>query len=149
MKAGTMWLSAVVASVMAASAFAQSETTERPYFPDIVAIQNANFEELEKKYASCLSSENAGVVESALSHIGMLKLRYPARKLNVLAPAVDSVAARHSVAEIRYKAYLVATLLNNPRRFAQETRRDYSSPDEFFGALAARIHADIVGKAAR
>ncbi len=144
MKAHKMLWFVVVAATVATNAFAQSENKERPYFPDIVTIQKADYSRLEKKYAACLSYENDGVVESALAHIAMFKLMYPVKELRVLERAVKAVADQNPSPEIRYKAYLVSSLFENPRQFASEARRNYESPDELFGALATKIHDVLV-----
>lgn len=130
--------------LFATTAKAQNNAPERPYFPDIVAIQKADYSTAEGSYASCLKSDNGGVVESALAHIAMLKLMYPVREFNILAKAVAALAASDASPEIRYKAYLVKSLLNDPKQFASEARTDYASPDALFGALAARMHDVIV-----
>ena len=99
---------------------------------------------MEKKYAECLKSENDGVVESALAHVAMFKLMYPVKELAQLKREVDRIATRHSSNEIRYKAYVVASLFENPRLFAGEARTDYDSPDDLFAALSGQLHRVIV-----
>ena len=144
MKTTKMFWIAVVAALAATNLYAQSADSERSYFSDIVTIQKADYAKLEKKYAACLSSENDGVVESALAHIAMFKLMYPVKEFNVLEKAVREVAAKNSSPEIRYKAYLVVSLFENPEQFASQACSKYNSPDDLFGALATRIHDVIV-----
>jgi hypothetical protein len=144
MKANTMFWSVVVAAAIATSALAQNGAKEIAYFSDIVTIQKADYSKLEKKYASTLSSENLGVVESGLAHIAMFKLMYPVKEFSVLEQAVKDVAAKNPSPEIRYKAYLVMSLFKNPAQFASQACSNYNSPDDLFGALATRIHDVIV-----
>lgn len=149
MRVHKVLLLAIVAATVATNAFSQTEVSvvkERPYFPDILTIQSADFGKLEKKYAACLASENDGVVESALAHIAMFKLMYPVKELATLKRAVEQVAARHDSKEIRYKAYLVSSLYENPKQFANEARTSYANPDELFGALASRMNQVIVSR---
>ena len=146
MKANKMFWFAVAAATFATNAFAQTDATERPYFPDIITIQKADYSKLEKKYAACLSSENEGVVESALAHIAMFKLMYPVKEFGILERAVKVVADQNPSPEIRYRAYLVSSLYENPKQFVNEARTSYSNPDELFDALASRMNQAIVSR---
>jgi len=144
MKKNSTLLVATVVVLMVGSAHSQENSPQRGYFPDIVSIQQADYSIMEKKYAECLKSENDGVVESALAHVAMFKLMYPVKELAQLKREVDRVATRHSSNEIRYKAYVVASLFENPRLFAGEARTDYDSPDDLFAALSGQLHRVIV-----
>ncbi len=147
MKAYMIVYVAIVAATLTMGAQAQpNESPERAYFPDVLTIQSANYALLEKKYADCLNSENDGVVESALAHVAMFKLMYPVKELATLKRAVEQVAARHDSKEIRYKAYLVSSLYENPKQFVNEARTSYANPDELFGALASRMNETIVSR---
>ena len=144
MKKNSTLIVAMAVALITASTYSQESRPQRGYFPDIVSIQQADYSILEKKYAECLKSENEGVVKSALAHIAMVKLMYPVKALDQLKREIDRVAARHSSNEIRYKAYVVASLFENPKLFAGEARTDYDSPDDLFAALSGQLHRVIV-----
>jgi hypothetical protein len=149
MKTYTMLFVVTIVATFAPNALAQSGVRERSFFSDIVTIQRADYSKLEKRYAACLSSENDGVVEAALAHVAMFKLMYPVKNFGVLESAVKAVAAKNPSSEIRYKAYLVSSLFENPRQFASEACSNYYSPDELFGALASRVHEVVVSNMAK
>jgi hypothetical protein len=139
----TYWI--VFLAVLAVSTGANAQS----YFSDVVAIQTTNLSTAEKQYAACLRMENDGVVESALAHVAMLKLMYPVKELATVAREVRNLMKNNASAEIRYKAYVVNHLISNPKLFASEARTTYESPDELFGALAARLHDVVAGNMAK
>ncbi len=143
------WVLAVAVVAMSLRALAQDSpesavSAERAYFPDILTIQRANYERLEKLYAAALNSENEGVVESALAHVAMFKLMYPVRELSILHRAVERIMKSHASPAIRHQAYLVDVVYESPAMFAQAARTTYESPDELFDELAAQVHESIV-----
>jgi hypothetical protein len=147
MKAYKMLFVATVAAALTTAAYAQNARNAKvseSYFSDVVSIQTAELATAERNYAACLASGNEGVVESALSHVAMMKLMYPVKEFAKLQRAVAKVESESPSQETRYKAYLVSALFNNPKQFASEARTDYNSPDELFGSLATRIHQVIV-----
>ncbi len=138
---------AVAVFTMGLRALAQDSPAsgvERSYFSDILTIQQANYERLEKLYAAALNSENEGVVESALAHVAMFKLMYPVREFSILHRAVEHVMKSHASPAIRHQAHLVDVVYESPAMFAQAARTTYQSPDELFDELAAQVHQSIV-----
>lgn len=125
---------------------AVAQTASRGYFSAGTETPSRDLRHIERLYARCLHSDNDGVVESALAHTAMLKLMNPSAEFAVALPDVETVANINGSAEIRYKAYLVATLLRTPGLFTQVATTGYSSPDDLFAALAGRMHELIASR---
>lgn len=139
---------AVVAAVLTVGAQARAainKSEERGPYSTVVATQSVDFVRAEKAYTVCLQSENIGVVESGLAHIAMMKLTRPEKEFKKVQRQVEIVAAEYPSLEIRYKAYLVSTLLSAPGLFTEEGNAAYASPDEVFEALAIRMQRMIAG----
>ncbi|MBI5474722.1 MAG: hypothetical protein HY961_20475 [Ignavibacteriae bacterium] len=123
---------------------AESGSNERPYFSDIVTIQQANFARLERMYAVALTSENDGVVESALAHAAVFKLLYPIKEFAVLHRAIEHLEQTHASSTIRHWALVVDRLYESPEQFAR-CIRTFDSPDDLFDELGAQLSRSLVG----
>ena len=131
----------VAVTMMAATVKAQNvaSTPERSYFADAAEYQCINATKAADKYLACLSSENEGVVESALAHVAMMKVMVPACDYKALKTKVDEIVRSRASAETRYKAFLTKTVLEEPGMFDGMARGRYSDADGFFGAVASRM----------
>ena len=138
-KYGMLLVALVAVSQLAAAQVNENQSGDVKYFSDITSIQTANLAAAEKGYCACLKSENEGVIESGLAHVAMLKLVFPSNEFKGLCRQVEKVAMNSRSLEMRYKAYLVSTLLQNPGLFTNEANNHFESPDELFGALASRM----------
>ena len=109
------------------------------YFSDAATYKCINEKKVIRKYLTCLSSENEGVVESALAHVAMLKLMLPACDFKAVNAMVTEVSLKAASAETRYKAFLTKTVLEEPRMFVRINETRYNDADELFGAMASRL----------
>lgn len=135
-------LTAVVAMmIMAATVNAgeNANASNLSYFSDAAKYKCINATKVIDKYLSCLSSENEGVVESALAHVAMFKLMLPASDFKAVNVKVTEVSLKAASAETRYKAFLTKTVLEEPRMFVRIEETRYNSADELFGALASKM----------
>ena len=124
-----------LAMMMAPAASASGHT----YFPDSARYARANPAKTAGSYNAALRSANAGVVESALAHVAMIKLTMPGCDIRPVAEAVSAVERRGASKELRYKAWIVRTLLDKPELFAGIAKTGYPEPDALFGALEVRM----------
>ena len=88
---------------------------------------------------SALSSTNSGVVESALAHVAMVKLTMPDCEMKSVKAGVTAIERKGATEELRYKAWVVRTLIDNPNLFAGTAKAGYEGPDALFAALASRL----------
>lgn len=109
------------------------------YFPDSARYAGANAAKAAGSYTSALRSANTGVVESAIAHVAMIKLTIPECDMTPVKGTIAAVEWRGSTRELRYKAWVVRTLLDNPELFAGIAKTGYTEPDALFGALEARM----------
>lgn len=129
---------AVVATLLLA-ATANSQITNVKYFADEARYNSPNALRAERSYVVCLGSENDGVIESALAHVTMMKLMNAIDENKTLRTKVAMLARTASSAELRYKAFLTKSVLENPAMFKNLSTTSYDTPDELFGAVASRM----------
>jgi hypothetical protein len=129
-------LAAVTIAMMIASAAGASEHN---YFSDSATYACIGATKAAESYVSPLSSTNTGVVESALAHVAMIKLTLPACEMRSVKASVAAIERKGETEEVRYKAWVVRTLMENPDMFVGVAKTGYDEPDALFAALASRI----------
>jgi hypothetical protein len=130
---------AAVIATMVLAATASAQTTSVKYFADETLYSSPNVLRAERGYVVCLGSENDGVIESALAHITMMRLMNAIDDNKTLQTKVAVLARTASSAELRYKAFLTKSVLENPAMFKNLATTSYDTPDELFGAVASRM----------
>ncbi len=129
---------AVVAMMMLAAAVS-AQTTNVKYFADESLYGSLNVTRAERGYLTCLNIGNDGVVESALAQIAMMKLMKATDGSEAMRTKVAAIARTAASQELRYKAFLTKTVLEDPGMFDTIARTGYESADELFGAIASRM----------
>jgi hypothetical protein len=109
------------------------------YFADRECYEKANLDRGEKNFEANLKSSNEGVLESSLALIGRIKLYHPDRPMEKIEKEIYQLSISGPTDRIRYKAYLVYKVFNNPSMFATESKTDYTDSDQMFTALAMRL----------
>ena len=109
-------------------------------------VQASDEDRLElavNNYLEALTSENNGLVESAIFNSLMLKVQYPEANIDPIKSRLAKLAVQGSSHVIRYKAYLGLTFLNNRNEFAGAEELaaliEYEDPNEFFVFLDNEI----------
>jgi hypothetical protein len=118
----------------------QAQEQEREYFAAPAAYAGINQQAMMKGYVRALSSENDGVVESALAHIAMIKLNLPGGDYRAAEKRIGELARKAASVETRYKAFLVKAILDEPALFPDVTTACFYSADEFFAKVASRMN---------
>jgi hypothetical protein len=129
----------ILALVLIATSTTHSQDKTIRYFGGAERYRYMNTTVVDQRYLASLNNSNDGVVESALAHIARLKLEVPVSSDEFLSTRVADIAKTSSSPEIRYKAFLTGTVLNNPELFHTMELGQYDSPDELFAALASRL----------
>jgi len=138
----SMWYVAVLALLAVGYVNAQE-----PYFSDANSYQKANLDKVSKRFLECLSSTNEGVLESALAHIGRMKLYRPEYRNNALEAKVQLLAMEGPSTRIRYRAYLVSNVLKSPSSFSSIAQMEFPGADELYTAIAGRLEQTLLGSA--
>ncbi|MBI5472479.1 MAG: hypothetical protein HY961_09060 [Ignavibacteriae bacterium] len=138
-----MKIAAVVMLLVATTGFAQDVNKEYPYFPTAAQYRCADLQRVSVQYLAALSSENQGVVESALAHVAMMKVMLPTCNLKRLKSKVDEMATGASSLEVRYKAFLVKAVFEEPEMFDEIAYARYDNADQWLGAIASRMSQAI------
>jgi hypothetical protein len=126
-------LAAVTIAMMIASA---ASASEHHYFSDSATYSCLGSTKAAESYLSALSSTNRGVVESALAHVAMIKLIMPDCEMRSVKASVTAIESNGVTEEVRYKAWIVRTLMDNPELFVGIAKSGYEEPDALFAALA-------------
>lgn len=145
-------MTALMMGAMAAPASAQAPAEAReaaPYFSSLESHHRVNFNRACKNYLAGITSENEGVVESAIAHVVRMKMYLQDQNFCDLQPAISSLAVAGATPAIRYKAYLASLVLDNPSWFAEECGKEYRNPAELFTALSNRLEKTLVTHAGR
>jgi hypothetical protein len=112
---------------------------ERDYFSDSSRYARLGAANGAGSYLRALSSANRGVVESALAHVAMIILTMPDCGMTEITTVVAAIERKGSTKEVRYKAWVVKELMDNPGMFAGIAKERYAEPDALFAALEGRM----------
>jgi hypothetical protein len=123
----------------------QQVADDMPYFSTAESYATANLTQAKKVFKWSLESDNDGVVESALGHIAHMRIMLPQEVMTDVEEAVTELAANGRTPVIRYKAYLVSLVFDNPTRFGQTVLNTYASSDELFGVIATQVQQTLLG----
>jgi hypothetical protein len=110
------------------------------------SYRSANIERLAPRYLHCLSSKNDGVVSSTIGVLARMALysdRFDSRSIR---EEMSRLADASGVPSVRYRAYLVSMLLENPAWFAEEGAKEYQSDDDLFYALSNRLSKTLLSR---
>ena len=130
-------------------AIGQPATEYKPgtegYFCRAESYRTMDFTKASRNYELCLSSDNDGIVESALAHIAYTRLVLPAADLTGVRETVEKLTISDRAPVIRYKAYLASMVLASPGLFSQTVERTYADSNEFFAAVDAQLRHTLLG----
>jgi len=127
---------AVSIAIMIAS---PARASEKQYFSDSATYACIGAARAAGSYIPALSSANSGVVESALAHVAMITLTMPGCAMRSVKANVRAIERNGATEEVRYKAWVVRTLMEKPELFAGVAKAGYDEPDALFGALAGKL----------
>jgi hypothetical protein len=129
-------LAAVTLAMMISS---PASASEHLYFPDSATYASFGAAKAADSYMSALSSTNKGVVESALAHVAMITLTMPGCEMRSVKARVTAIECKGATEEVRYKAWVVRTLMEKPELFVGIAKAGYEEPDALFAALASKM----------
>jgi len=131
----------LAALAMAASMHAAAQGTTTPHRN----IPEQGLVKAEKNYLACLGLENTGLMESAIAQIVRFKMLYPDRELTALRQRLEELSVNGPLPTIRYRAYLAASVLDNPALMAPVRGLEGMTNEELFSAIAHRLQVTLLG----
>ncbi len=137
---------AAIVALMLAAAGAFAQPAAPACFAHPSSYATLDVARAGRAYAAALASENSGVVESALAQTAMMTLAAPGSTTRDLRRAVGRVAQSAASRELRYKAYVVGRVMDDPALFAGLENGEYGDPDALFGAASARMAFAAAGR---
>ena len=115
------------------------------YFPSYACYQKADLKVAAKNYLLALESTNEGIVTSALAHIGRMKLYFPDRQFPELEKKIGELSMNGQTANIRYRAFLVWNVFNNPSIFTNVSYAQFDDSEALFTTLSNRLDNTLLG----
>ena len=144
MKAVTI-VAATMVFFAAPAVQAQAQDTQPGhFFSSHNSYNEAKVPQAIKAFTQCLASENAGVQESAMAHLAMLKLVRPEIDNEIVVKQLEQLSMTAPLESTRYKAYIASQLFRTPASFASARNVEYEDGDEFFGALATQLRNSLL-----
>jgi hypothetical protein len=132
------------ALVGAAPDVARTQNTDEPELSCARTYALANVKQIEKCYVQCLTSDNDGVVESALGHVTQMKLCLVDQEFPLVEKVVNDLLISGRTPAVRAKAHLASLVYRSPEIFLAEQTMEFRTPRELFATLAERVSKTLL-----
>ncbi|MFN0157515.1 MAG: hypothetical protein ACKVRP_05515 [Bacteroidota bacterium] len=136
----TLTIAGLLVATMTTTTIAQHNTVVSP-----IKAQTINFVKAEQRYLDCLRSSNDGVVMSGLAQVGKMTLTFPTQSFDLLRQEVQELAESGRAAAIRYRAYIIGAIMDNPMMFGEIRDTISSDNDDIFPAAAEVLQHSLLG----
>ncbi len=142
----------VVAGLLLASATAvgqsgQSGSPEKAsYFAALSSHSEEYIQNAAEHYTALLSSDNDGVVESALGFLTYIRMGDQERDLVEARMIISKLSKSGRTQVIRYKAYLSTMVFESPALFAEGVAATPNEGGAFFNDIAAKVQRTLLGQ---
>jgi hypothetical protein len=135
---GTFVIGLAIFAISAASSQVRLRGSEVDSALPSAPARVVNFERTAQAYLNCLNSPNAGVVESALGHVTVLRIAYPELSLRDIQEKIFDLTMHGQTQPIRAKAFIALRVFAHPADYKDAVRIDRTSGDGVFVRLAER-----------
>ena len=98
-----------------------------------------NLQKYEVNYLACLNSEIAGVVESALGHVTLMRIEFPKQNLRRIQQKLFDLASRGATQTIRRKAFTAMQVFADPAAFKGAIAGREFNGDGLLEEIAAQL----------
>lgn len=98
-----------------------------------------DFQKVGANYLLCLNSDLPGVVESALGHVTLMRIKYPKLDLRKIHEKLYDLASQGATQSIRHKAFTAMQVFANPSIFKGAIVAGQSNGDGLLEALASQL----------
>ena len=130
---------ALTAAVAAqAQNIAQLSTTEVSHSRDN-SPKILNFQKVEANYLLTLNSDVSAVVESALGHVTLMRIKYPEQDLKKIQEKLYDLASQGTTKSIRQKAFTAMQVFANPSAFNKAIESGQTCGDGLLENLASQL----------
>lgn len=136
----TLTIAGLLVATITTTTIAQHNTVVSP-----TKAQTINFVKAEQRYLDCLRSSNDGVVMSGLAQVGRMTLIFPTQSFDLLRQEVQELAESGRTAAIRYRAYIIGAIMDNPVMFGEIHDTISSNDDDIFQAAAEVLQHSLLG----
>ena len=133
-------------SVVAIGQSSQQELQRNTqYFSAISSHSEQYLQKGAATYTRLLTSDNSGIVESAIAHLAYLKMGLPKVDLTEARKIIADLAESGKTPVVRYKAYLATVVFESPELFVNGLTTGSSENDQFFLEIASRVQQTLLG----
>jgi hypothetical protein len=130
---------ALIAAVTAcAQDIAETSKTNRSLAPK-ESYRVLNFQKAEVNYLVNLDSPLHSVVESALGHVTLMRIKYPKQDLRKIQEKLYDLASQGATQSVRHKAFTAMQVFANPTAFSGAIAGRQYSGDGLLEELAAQM----------
>jgi len=98
-----------------------------------------NFPVVKANYLLSLQSESVGVVESALGHVTLMRIKYPTQDMSRIQEKLYDLASHGATRSIRYKAFTAMQVFANPSAFKGAVVSGQTCGDGLLERIAAQM----------
>jgi hypothetical protein len=92
-----------------------------------------------QNYLFALHQNNAGLVESALCNIMIMKLYFPERNYEEIITKLNDLVTEGKTKQIRYKAFIACNYLKHPERFSWIKSDCFKNTIDFFNTFSEKL----------
>ncbi|MGA9119468.1 MAG: hypothetical protein WB699_08880 [Bacteroidota bacterium] len=142
-----MMLFAIVAASSLAFAQENSSQNHASYFTIDRGPGTVPFKTAVVNLVWCLSMDNEGVVESAMSHFVRLRVVHPQLSLPMADKAIKRLIFEGKTPAVRYEAYLANAVIENPGMISVSACNPDWSPEMLFSVIAEKLQNSSFGNA--
>ena len=96
-------------------------------------------------YVAALQSGNAGAAESAMMIVSKLKIANPELNVSKFEKEIQTMIASDKRMRNKYKLFLTAYILENPKRLQDISFENCDTCNHFFQKAAMKINQDLAG----
>ncbi len=107
-------------------------------------VSSSKIEYAKKNILLGFASGNEGITESVMVLTAKIVLMSPQTDLTEIRTHIERIASAHASGKLRYKAFILMQILEDPERFAEDGTLQGLEPEEFFIAAALHLQRQLL-----
>jgi hypothetical protein len=128
--------------ILAAVLLTQTVSAQSAGRTSVVSPQKIEY--AKKNILFGLASGNEGITESVMVLTAKIVLMAPQTDLTEIRTHIERIASAHASGTLRYKAFILMQILEDPERFADVDTLRGLEPEAFFIAVARQLQRQLL-----
>lgn len=133
---------AIMIVSLAAALLSQTVSAQTTGRSSVISSQKIEY--AKKNILLGLASGNEGITESVLVLTAKIVLTAPQTDLTEIRTHIERIVSAHESGTIRYKAFILMQILEDPERFAEVDALHGLEPESFFIAAARHLQKQLL-----